>query len=86
MSVFTSEDYDKFRALRVTHIAARFEELISDEANDAVTPEQLFLTAVDDAMDARTAGKIDKLIKGIGQGNIWEEFLRLGLRLTTAKV
>ena len=50
-------------ALRVTHIAARFEELISDEANDAVTPEQLFLTAVDDAMDARTAGKIDKLIK-----------------------
>ena len=63
MSVFTSEDYDKFRALRVTHIAARFEELISDEANDAVTPEQLFLTAVDDAMDARTAGKIDKLIK-----------------------
>jgi len=32
------------------------------------------------------AGKIDKLIKGIGQGNIWEEFLRLGLRLTTAKV
>ena len=31
------------------------------------------------------AGQIDKLIKGIGQGNIWEEFLRLGLRLTTAK-
>ena len=41
--------------------AARFEELISDEANDAVTPEQLF-TAADDAMDVRTAGKIDKLI------------------------
>ena len=31
------------------------------------------------------AGRIDKLVKGIGQGNIWEEFLRLGLRLTTAK-
>lgn len=31
------------------------------------------------------AGQIDKLVKGIGQGNIWEEFLRLGLRLTTAK-
>ena len=27
------------------------------------------------------AGKIDRLAKGIGQGNIWEEFLRLGLRL-----
>ena len=31
------------------------------------------------------AGQIDKLVKGIGQGNAWEEFLRLGLRLTTAK-
>ncbi|UCV12182.1 DNA polymerase III subunit delta [Dechloromonas denitrificans] len=30
------------------------------------------------------AGKIDRLAKGIGQGNIWEEFLRLGLRLTAA--
>ena len=31
------------------------------------------------------AGKIDRLAKGIGHGNIWEEFLRLGLRLTAAK-
>lgn len=30
------------------------------------------------------AGKIDRLVKGIGQGNVWEEFLRLGLRLTAA--
>lgn len=29
----------------------------------------------------RDAGKIDRLAKGIGQGNIWEAFLRLGLRL-----
>ena len=28
------------------------------------------------------AGQIDRLAKGIGQGNIWEEFLRLGLRLS----
>jgi DNA polymerase III subunit delta len=28
------------------------------------------------------AGKIDRLAKGIGQGNIWEEFLRLGLSLS----
>jgi DNA polymerase-3 subunit delta len=27
------------------------------------------------------AGRIDRLAKGIGHGNIWEEFLRLGLRL-----
>jgi DNA polymerase III subunit delta len=29
----------------------------------------------------RHAGKIDRLIKGIGQGNLWEELLRLGLSL-----
>ncbi|HXE40494.1 MAG TPA: DNA polymerase III subunit delta [Azonexus sp.] len=33
----------------------------------------------------RHAGKIDRLAKGIGQGNIWEEFLRLGLRLCPTK-
>ena len=31
------------------------------------------------------AGKIDRLVKGIGQGNVWEELLRLGLRLTAVK-
>jgi DNA polymerase-3 subunit delta len=33
----------------------------------------------------RHAGKIDQLAKGIGQGNLWEEFLRLGLRLAALK-
>ncbi len=31
------------------------------------------------------AGRIDRLAKGIGQGNIWEEFLRLGLSLGPLK-
>ena len=31
------------------------------------------------------AGKIDLLAKGLGQGNVWEEFLRLGLRLGPQK-
>lgn len=31
------------------------------------------------------AGKIDQLAKGIGHGNIWEEFLRLGLRLAAVR-
>lgn len=64
--MFTSDDYDKFRALRITHVATRFEELIRDEANDTLTPEQLFLTAVDDALDARRANRIDKLIRQAG--------------------
>ncbi|MGE5385764.1 MAG: DNA polymerase III subunit delta [Betaproteobacteria bacterium] len=29
----------------------------------------------------RHAARIDRLIKGIGKGNAWEEFLRLGMRL-----
>ena len=61
--MFTSIDYEKFRSLRITHVATRFEQLIRDEANDELTPEQLFLTAVDDALDARRAARIDKLIR-----------------------
>lgn len=63
MSVFTSIDYDKFRTLRITHVAARFEELISDEANDELTPEQLFLTAVDDALEQRRANRVAASIR-----------------------
>ena len=60
---FTSVDYDKFRALRVAHVATRLEELIQDEANDTLTPEQLFLTAVDDALESRRVTRVDKLIR-----------------------
>jgi DNA replication protein DnaC len=61
--MFTSEDHEKFRPLRIAHLAVRFEELITDEANDELTPEQIFLTAVDDALHQRRAHRIDKLIR-----------------------
>ena len=61
--MFTSADHEKFRALRITHVATRFEQLISDEQNDNLTPEQLFLTAVDDALDQRRANRIERLIR-----------------------
>ena len=32
----------------------------------------------------RHAAQIDRLIKGIGKGNVWEEFARLGLAMSTA--
>ncbi len=64
--MFTSIDHEKFRALRITHVATRFEELINDESNDQLTPEQLFLTAVDDALDMRRANRIEKLIRQAG--------------------
>ena len=33
----------------------------------------------------RQCGRIDCLIKGIGQGNVWDEFLRLGIAVATGK-
>lgn len=63
MGVFTSIDYDKFRTLRITHVATRFEELLTDENNDVLTPEQLFLTAVDDALEQRRAGRVAASIR-----------------------
>ena len=64
--MFTSIDYEKFRTLRITHVATRFEELIADEANDELTPEQLFLTAIDDALEQRRANRIAALIRTAG--------------------
>lgn len=61
--MFTSIDYDKFRALRVTHVATRFAELVADEVNDDLTPEQLFLTAVDHALEHRRHAQVEKLIR-----------------------
>ena len=64
--MFTSIEYEKFRTLRITHVATRFEELIADEANDELTPEQLFLTAIDDALEQRRANRIAALIRKAG--------------------
>ena len=45
--------------------------------------QRLSTTSLEAAL--RHAGRIDRLIKGIGQGNLWEEFLRLGLRLASGR-
>lgn len=44
--------------------------------------QRLSTANLEDAL--RHAGRIDRLAKGIGQGNLWEEFLHLGLRLCPA--
>ncbi len=59
---FTQADYHKFRILRITHVARAFDELINDEANEGLLPEQLFLTAADDALAQREANRIERLI------------------------
>ena len=46
--------------------------------------QRLSTAALEEAL--RHAGRVDRLAKGIGQGNIWEEFLRLGLRLAAIRV
>lgn len=61
--MFTEDDYLKFRELRITHLANYFEEVIKDEANDALTPEGVFLTAVDEALHRRRAKRIDTMIR-----------------------
>lgn len=66
MPVFSSVDHEKFRALRITHMATRFEELVRDEANDNATPEELFLTAVDEALETRRSNRIEKLVRQSG--------------------
>lgn len=63
---FTGADYEKFRTLRITHVARAFDELIADEANDGLLPEQLFLTAADDALAERHANRIERLTKAAG--------------------
>ena len=68
--MFTEIDHQKFRNLRITHVATRFEELISDEANDELTPEQIFLTAVDDALAAIAAASIDPVRCSIFSGPV----------------
>jgi DNA replication protein DnaC len=88
--VFTSEDYDRFRELRVTHLATRFEELIADEANDALTPEQLFLTATADALEARREHRVTALIKRAGfplpQASVAELDYRDGRGITKVRM
>lgn len=61
--IFSSEDHEKHRILRITNFATNFGELIADEANDHLTPEQLFQTAVDLTLDQRRENKIAGFIK-----------------------
>lgn len=62
MSIFTKEDYEKFRTLRITSVATIFETILEEEENERLTPESLFLQAVDQALEERRGNRIQKLI------------------------
>jgi DNA replication protein DnaC len=63
---FTLEEHAMFRTLRVTHIAKQVEAIIANDANDDLTPAQVFLTACEDAMDLRKANRINGAVKAAG--------------------
>lgn len=64
--MFTSVDHEKFRTLRITHLATQFEQLIMDEGNDHLTPEQLFQTAAEQALALRREHRVSSFIKKAG--------------------
>ena len=64
--MFTSEDHEKFRTLRITHLATQFERLVLDEDNDHLTPEQLFQTAAEHALEQRRENRVAGYIKKAG--------------------
>lgn len=61
--MLNSEDHRKIKDLRLTIFAEKFLELVNDEANDKLLPEQVFMQAVNHSLDARRSNKVDKLIK-----------------------
>ena len=46
-----SQDHEKIRDLRLTVFAEKFLELVNDEANDKLLPEEVFMQAVDHSLD-----------------------------------
>lgn len=66
MNIFTKQDYEAFRTLRITHMAQAFEALLAQETNELVEPENLFRQAATDALDLRRSNKIERLIKQAG--------------------
>ena len=61
--MLNSEDHQKIKDLRLTVFAEKFLELVNDEANDKLLPEEVFMQAVDHSLDARRSNKIDRLIR-----------------------
>lgn len=81
--MFTSIGHEEFRALRIAHLAVRFEELITDEADDE-------LTAVDDVLEQRRIHQTDKLIRAarfpIPQASVAEILYQEGRGITPVRM
>ena len=61
--MLNSEDHQKIKDLRMTVFADKFLELLNDDTNDKLLPEEVFMQAVNHSLDNRRSQKIDKLIK-----------------------
>ena len=49
--MLNSEDHQKIKDLRLTVFAEKFLELVNDEANDKLLPEEVFMQAVNHSLD-----------------------------------
>lgn len=88
--MFSSEDHEMFRTLRITHLATQFEALVMDEENDHLTPEQLFQTAAENALELRREHRVNGFIKKAGfplpQATVAEIDYREGRGLTPVRM
>ncbi|MDO2932970.1 ATP-binding protein [Paeniglutamicibacter sulfureus] len=64
--MFSPEAHEKFKALRITRLASKFEELANDEANHRLTAEELFHEAADDMLTERRSESIAKRSRQAG--------------------
>lgn len=58
--MFSPEAHEKFKTLRLTRLATKFEELVNDEANNRLTAEELFSAAAEDILAERRSENISK--------------------------
>ena len=63
IAMLSSEDHQKIKELRLTVFAEKFFELVQDEANDKLLPEEVFMAVVEHSLDARRSNRVDRLIK-----------------------
>ncbi|WP_443452728.1 ATP-binding protein [Glutamicibacter arilaitensis] len=64
--MLSDADQMKIKNLRLTAFAQKFFELTGEQANERLTPEEVFMQAVDHAVDTRRGRRIDKLISQAG--------------------
>lgn len=64
--MLSDADQTKIKNLRLRAFAEKFFVLTGEQANERLTPEEVFMQALDHAVDTRRGRRIDKLISQAG--------------------